>query len=58
MLTEYLQHFCDFVQNLWHIQSHRIISKTNKNEIVLFKNVNDGGKKTVKQYEIPIEVVG
>lgn len=31
------------------------ISGTNKKEIVMFKNINEGGKKSVKQYEVPIE---
>ncbi len=28
MLTEYLQHFCDFVADLWHIQTRCLIYKT------------------------------
>ena len=31
------------------------ITKTKNNELMLFKNINDGGKKSVKQYEVPIE---
>ena len=31
------------------------IKKTSKEDILLFKNINKGGKKQVKQYEVPIE---
>ncbi|OQB41357.1 MAG: N-6 DNA Methylase [candidate division CPR1 bacterium ADurb.Bin160] len=31
------------------------IEKTNKQNIVMFENINEGGKKTVKQYKVPIE---